>query len=52
MKITILVTLLLVGTISQSCSRGGLPCNQGECHYPSYIEGCLRYAANNSCAEC
>jgi hypothetical protein len=44
--------LLLAATLAQTCGKGGLPCDQGNCHYPLYLEGCLTYAADNSCAAC
>lgn len=51
MKITALI-LLLVATWAQTCGKGGLQCDQDSCHYPPYIEGCLTYAVDSSCASC
>jgi hypothetical protein len=36
MKISIVI-LLLVAAYTQTCSKGGLRCENGDCHYPAYL---------------
>lgn len=52
MKTPAILFLLLASALALACNKGGLPCDQGNCHYPSYIEGCLTYAADDSCSAC
>lgn len=51
MKI-IISCLLLAAVLAAPCGKGGLQCDQGNCHYPAYIEGCLDYAPDSTCAAC
>ena len=51
MKITIFL-LILVAACTQTCSKGGLRSDNSDCYYPSYLEGCLTYSIDNSCAAC
>ena len=52
MRAIFLACLLVLSVWSQSCGKGGIACNKGECHYPSYIEGCLTYGLDNACSVC
>lgn len=52
MKLHLLLLTLLAAAAANTCAKGGLLCDQNKCHYPSYIEGCLAYSPENSCAQC
>jgi hypothetical protein len=51
MRITVTLLVLAVA-LGAPCGKGGLQCDQGSCHYPAYLEGCLTYAPDDSCAAC
>lgn len=52
MRTPFLTLFLLIAAQALVCGKGGLQCEQNSCHYPTYIEGCLTYAIDNSCARC
>ncbi len=53
MRIIIFLALILLITAqAPTCNKGGLVYDKNKCHYPEYIEGCLVYAVDNTCAQC
>ena len=51
-KKVVFLALLSVMIFAQECGPGGVYCPSDQCHYPPYIEGCLKYASSNACHQC